>query len=697
MRRGVKIPWQKWAVDEGLKGFHERMPARLDQQYLANRVLEVTDGLRKGEYLLPFSQDPVKLVAAGHFISPAFFVDKAERREVKGREWNAMTTKQQNKLLRLIANMKRANKRVRDRRCRMRGLQGVPYMAQKGVHTHMSSADVVGAYKMVGLNPENRKHATLDYGPSMPEGMRFVEMTTLPMGYKLSVFVFQRIMLQAVKKIRAAGIPVVVWLDDLLFFHTGVEAGKADQVVIRRIMEEHFGKECLHPDKGEGWGPEGPVTFMKKHLGTAIDLDRGSWLTTKDTVNRLSDTAGQILRSQARNQRWLGARWIAEFAGLGISTYLSNKQALFRCRPMHDFLVDCRVHELGYGVRGKATRALIRSLEWFKDLKNNDQVRKSIWKEPVAMAWATDASKRGQGGLDHAVPLSQCKVGEEMGVPTLGIWSEAQSKEHITKLELRAVDEKLKLAAKKLRIKQHKIPDFQAAAKHLFLWEDNSAAVSILNKLYTKSRDLWPVLESIVNWLDVLDWTMTVRYIASAENPADWFSRCADKADWGFAREVLQQLGLLTRWGPVTVDRFADRKNNVVPRFNSGFPCRGTEAIDAFSVEWKGELNWINPPWSKMGQALAKLAGEGAAAVVIAPRWHSAEWWPVLQRIAVDSVVVHDRQDASSTLRDQDFLVGEYLAQVGKLPEPLRNRGWKIDAYYVPESSLALVTPQTPS
>jgi len=28
---------------------------------------------------------------------------------------------------------------------------------------------------MVGLNPENRKHATLDYGPSMPEGMRFVE------------------------------------------------------------------------------------------------------------------------------------------------------------------------------------------------------------------------------------------------------------------------------------------------------------------------------------------------------------------------------------------------------------------------------------------------------------------------------------------------------------------------------------------
>ena len=55
------------AKEEGLKGFHERMPARLDQQYLANRILEVEEGLRKGEYKLPFSQDPKKLVAAGHF------------------------------------------------------------------------------------------------------------------------------------------------------------------------------------------------------------------------------------------------------------------------------------------------------------------------------------------------------------------------------------------------------------------------------------------------------------------------------------------------------------------------------------------------------------------------------------------------------------------------------------------------------
>ena len=66
MRHGYKIPWKHWAKEEGLKGFHERMPARLDQQYLANRILEVEEGLRKGEYRLPFSQDPKELVAAGY-------------------------------------------------------------------------------------------------------------------------------------------------------------------------------------------------------------------------------------------------------------------------------------------------------------------------------------------------------------------------------------------------------------------------------------------------------------------------------------------------------------------------------------------------------------------------------------------------------------------------------------------------------
>ena len=60
---------------------------------------------------------------------------------------------------------------------------------------------------------------------------------------------------------------------------------------------------------------------------------------------------------------------------------------------------------------------------------------------------------------------------------------------------------------------------------------------------------------------------LRVRYIPSKENPSDYFSREADKADWSFDPQVVQPL--LTRRSPVTVDRFADKHNRVVERFKS--------------------------------------------------------------------------------------------------------------------------------
>ena len=45
-------------------------------------------------------------------------------------------------------------------------------------------------------------------------------------------------------------------------------------------------------------------------------------------------------------------------------------------------------------------------------------------------------------------------------------------------------------------------------------------------------------------------------------------------------------------WGPHTVDKFATPYNAQVKRFNSHYPCPGSEAVDAFPVNWFGENNW---------------------------------------------------------------------------------------------------------
>ena len=69
----LQTPGAEGVVEDALLGGHTEGEAALE-----------------GEYKLPFSQDPKKLVAAGHFISPAFFVDKAERRPVKKKQWEAI-------------------------------------------------------------------------------------------------------------------------------------------------------------------------------------------------------------------------------------------------------------------------------------------------------------------------------------------------------------------------------------------------------------------------------------------------------------------------------------------------------------------------------------------------------------------------------------------------------------------------------
>ena len=227
------------------------------------------------------------------------------------------------------------------------------------------------------------------------------------------------------------------------------------------------------------------------------------------------------------------------------------------------------------------------------------------------------------------------------------------------------------------------------AAKGLLLLEDNMGVVYILRSFVTRSLEMESDLERVMELLEKWDIDLRVRYIPSKENPSDYFSREADKADWSFDPQVVQPL--LTRWSPVTVDRFADKHNRVVERFNSMYPSKGTEALDAFTVDWAGEVNWVNPPWRKLGEVVAKLAGEPEAeAIVLAPFWPTQPWFATLRNLADDVVAVH-APGTSLTLPDSAFQAGRYLQAVGLVPEPLRNRGWSVYAFHIPRRDAGTV------
>ena len=66
--------------------------------------------------------------------------------------------------------------------------------------------------------------------------------------------------------------------------------------------------------------------------------------------------------------------------------------------------------------------------------------------------------------------------------------------------------------------------------------------------------------------------------------------RIIDYDDWYINHEVYKWLD--TKWGPHTVDWFATCYNAQVERFNSRYACPGSEAVDAFTVDWSMENNW---------------------------------------------------------------------------------------------------------
>ena len=75
---------------------------------------------------------------------------------------------------------------------------------------------------------------------------------------------------------------------------------------------------------------------------------------------------------------------------------------------------------------------------------------------------------------------------------------------------------------------------------------------------------------------------------------ADSLSRVIDFDDWGVSTDFFAYISSL--FGPFTVDRFPSPDSAKCARFYSKFWCPGAEGVDAFSVDWAGEINWLVPP-----------------------------------------------------------------------------------------------------
>ena len=254
-----------------------------------------------------------------------------------------------------------------------------------------------------------------------------------------------------------------------------------------------------------------------------------------------------------------------------------------------------------------------------------------------------------------------------------GVFSPAESKMMIAWLEMRAVRHGVRAGGELLR------------DATLLLWEDNSVCVGIIKKGMSKSPVLHREYSLLHAELAALNCRILVRWVASADQPADFWTRLLYRSDWHFATWVLEAVFEL--WGEPTVDRFAQPHDAVCARYNTPYPHPGAEATDAWTQAWGGEFNWLNPPWSMVGRVVDRLRKEVSAEAVVVVPCFSARWLPGLLALATDA-----RQ---LVLAPADIIPGP-VARAS--PEPLRNSAWRLVAFYVPSGAAArasrrLITP----
>ena len=114
----------------------------------------------------------------------------------------------------------------------------------------------------------------------------------------------------------------------------------------------------------------------------------------------------------------------------------------------------------------------------------------------------------------------------------------------------------------------------------------------------------------------------------SLNERADLLSRIIDYDDWMLNPVVFAEVDRV--WGPHSVDRFANWQNCQTTRFKSRCWSPGSEAVDAFTVDWGKENNWVCPPISLIPRIIRHAQVCMARATMLVPVWTMAPFWPLL-------------------------------------------------------------------
>ena len=422
---------------------------------------------------------------------------------------------------------------------------------------------------------------------------RILMFTTLTFGWKESPYLATKIMRIVISYLRSQGFLLSNYLDDLICVVANIKETdylQRGQTKINNLVNiiRSLGLEIQ--DSKSQLQPLHSVLY----LGLIIDTLKMMVLVPKKKLRDLYKMMAISLKEE-----FLSRRFLAKIAGKLNSISLGFIPARWCARPFHDCvgrLMDKNQMNFHFWKeKVLVTEEVKKVAEFF--LKNAKHWNgKTFQTDEVFVILETDSSKNQFGAVLNSEEIIQ------------DFWSEQEMEKHINWKELKVV---LIAIQKWINILKD---------KKIVIKIDNRVAYYYLKKAGGKIEEL-NFLTREIHWICFHNniQIQQVIWVPTEENYLpDLLSRGMDVIDWELSQEVFLMIEKKFCC-KMEVDRFASDQNTKLQRFNALNRITGkfAEAIDCFSQNWKGVMNWVNPPFNLIPRVLRFIKNQQADTIML--------------------------------------------------------------------------------
>lgn len=506
---------------------------------------------------------------------------------------NLFTVPKKDGSVRPILDLKMLNRHVRVRKFRMESLRSVVASLEQG--EFLASIDIRDAYLHIPIAKSHQRFLRFAVGS---EHFQFV---ALPFGLASAPRVFTKVLAPIMALLRARGIVIIPYLDDLLV----KASSRADCLLSLRISLDTLSRF--------GWVANRQKSFLVpslrlEFLGMILDTEAAKVFLPQDKIRSLHSGVALLCSGPPQS-----IRFCMRVLGRMVSCFEAIPYAQFHTRLLQRAILarwGGSLHSLDRRIR--LPTAVRTDLRWWLFSPNVLQGRSFL---PLTWAIVTsDASLSGWGAVFGSFTVQ-------------GKWSVKESRLQINILELRAIF--LALLHWSSLLRGHPVR----------IQTDNTTAVAYLNHQGgTRSSAALQEASRTLQWAELHVPALSAVHIPGVDNwIADFLSReTVDPGEWSLHPMVFHLI--CQRWGIPDVDLFASRLNHKLPLYVSRARDPKALATDALVAPWKGfQLLYLFPPLPLLPRVLKRVKMEGVPAILIAPDWPRRAWYADLVNLLADA------------------------------------------------------------